>query len=243
MGQRRAVQEEKSSSRAKTSAALTASGETREAAGKGDGQVAAADQLSQFVHDALARGHDTTRIQAALHGAGWTAPEIDTALTAWQAGGDLPPVPRPRPYVSAREAMLYALLMIALVLVCYHMLQLGFQVIDRAIPDLAETGAGDAWSMRFSIAAIIAFLPLFVLLDHRMARRIGGRDQQRRSHARRVFASITVFAAALVLLGDVVAVIYAFLSGDLTPRLATKSALVAVTGLLVVACYREDLDG
>ncbi|WP_207099609.1 DUF5671 domain-containing protein [Paracoccus shandongensis] len=205
--------------------------------------MAAAEQLSDFVRDALAAGHDGLRIRAALQGAGWTAPEIEGAMTAWQDGGGLPPVPRPRPYVSAREAMLYALLMIALVLVCFHVISLGFRVIDLAIPDLAEAGPPDTWSMRFSIAAILAFLPLFVILDHRMARRIGGGEQRRRSQARRVFASITVLAAALVLLGDAVSVIYAFLSGDLTPRLAAKCALVAVMGLLVAACYREDLDG
>lgn len=205
--------------------------------------MASADPLSDFVRDALSGGHDVARIRSALQQQGWTLPEIDNALTGWAGGVDMPPVPRPRPYVSAREAMMYALLMIALVLVCFHVLRLGFLVIDGAIPDLADPGSPGPWSMRFSIAAIVAFLPLFVLLDHRMARRIGERDQQRRSQARRVFASITVLAAALVLLGDVVSLIHAFLSGDLTPRLAAKCALVAVMGLLVAACYREDLDG
>ncbi len=191
----------------------------------------------------MASGHDAARIRAALGKAGWTAPEIAQALSAWDPGGDLPPVPRPRPYVSAREAMLYALLMIALVLVCYHVVGLGFQVIDRTFPDMADVWPRDSGSMRFSIAAIIAFLPLFVLLDGRMARRDRGSDPRRRSQARRIFASITVLAAALVLLGDVVAAVHAFLSGDLTPRLAAKLALVALTGLLVAACYREDLDG
>ncbi|MFC3627867.1 DUF5671 domain-containing protein [Paracoccus angustae] len=205
--------------------------------------MAATEQLSQFVRDALAGGHEAPRIREALQGAGWTVPEIEGAMAAWQGGGDLPPVPRPRPYVSAREAMLHALLMIALVLLCFHVTRLGFQVIDAAIPDLTEAGPPDTGSMRFSIAAIIAFLPLFLALDHRMARQTGPSDRQRRSQARRVFASVTVLAAALVLLGDVVSVVYAFLSGALTPRLAAKCALVAVMGLLVGACYREDLDG
>ncbi|WP_328288391.1 DUF5671 domain-containing protein [Paracoccus lichenicola] len=195
------------------------------------------------MRDALAGGHDGPRIREALQGAGWTAPEIDGAMAAWQGGGDLPPVPRPRPYVSAREAMLYALLMIALVLLCFHVLRLGFQLIDGAIPDGADSALPDRWSMRFSIAAILAVLPLFVVLDHRMARRLGRGEQRRRSQARRVFASVTILAAALVLLGDAVSVVHAFLSGDLTPRLAAKCALVAVMGLLVAACYREDLDG
>ena len=69
------------------------------------------------------------------------------------------------------------------------------------------------------------------------------RFSDRRSKLFWIFASVTVFAAALVLLGDLVSVVYAFLSGDLTPRLAAKCALVAVMGLLVAGCYREDLDG
>lgn len=205
--------------------------------------VAAADQLSDFVRDALGRGHDAMRIRAALGQAGWTGAEIDAALAGWLAKDDLPPVPRPRPYVSARESVLYALLMIALVVVCYHVVGLGFQVIDRTFPDMEDRWPRDSGSMRFPIAAIIAFLPLFVLLDGRMARRDAGSDPRRRSQARRIFASITVLVAALVLLGDVVAAVHAFLSGDLTPRLGAKLALVALTGLLVAACYREDLDG
>lgn len=205
--------------------------------------MAAAQQLSDFVRDALARGHGEPRIRAALQDAGWSVADIDGAMGAWAVAGDMPPVPRPRPHVSAREAMLYALLMIALVLVCFHVLRLGFLVIDAAIRDVADDGPRNVWSMRFSMAAIIAFLPLFVLLDHRLARNEqAGRDRQRRSQARRVYASLTVLAAALVLLGDAVSVIYAFLSGDLTPRLAAKCALVAIMGLLVAACYREDLN-
>ena len=205
--------------------------------------MAGSEELSDFVHGAMARGQTEPRIRAALSHAGWSPPEIDDALSRWIAAEDLPPVPCPRPYVSAREGMLYALLMIALVLVCFHVSRLGFMVIDGILPDVAGRETPDPWAMRFSIASIVAFLPLFVWLDRRMTRQVLAAAQPRRSKARRIFASVTVLAAALVLLGDVVAAIYAFLSGDLTLRLGAKLALVAVTGLLVAACYREDLDG
>lgn len=205
--------------------------------------VASADQLSDFVRKALSAGHGPDRIREVLGQTGWSGAEIETALSGWQPGGDLPPVPRPRAYVSAREAMLYALLMIALAVVCYSVLNLGFDVIDTAMPDATDYSTPSPWSMRFAIAAIIAFLPIFALLDHRMATRLLERDLRRRSQARRVFASITVLLAALVVLGDVVAIIYALLSGDLTLRFGAKALLVGVVGLLVAACYREDLDG
>ncbi|MBK4215366.1 hypothetical protein JJJ17_05445 [Paracoccus caeni] len=205
--------------------------------------MGAADQLSDFVRKAMEGGHGEERIRSALTQTGWSPAEIDTALAGWQPVDDLPAVPRPRAYVSAREAMLYTLLMVALAVVCWHVLSLGFHVVDTAIPDLSERGYVDNWSMRFSIAAIIAFLPIFVLLDHRMAARLQGRELRRRSQVRRIFASITVLIAALVVLGDVVAIIYALLSGDLTLRFIVKAVLVGGVALLVAACYHEDLDG
>ena len=69
-----------------------------------------ADQLSEFVRDAMARGGSHDQIAQALGDAGWSAPEIAEALHGWQAVPGLPPVPRPRPYASATEALLYGLL-------------------------------------------------------------------------------------------------------------------------------------
>ncbi|MDO5648139.1 DUF5671 domain-containing protein [Paracoccus sp. (in: a-proteobacteria)] len=203
----------------------------------------AVEHLTHFTQRALADGHDPARIRAALLDAGWTGPEVDTALSGWRVSPDLPPVPVPRTYVSAREAAIYALLVVALAMVCFHVVSLGFAVIDAWVPDATETvWRGDS-SMRFSVAALVAFLPVFLWLDRRMARRAVEAESRRHSPARRSFASLTVFVAALVLLGDVVAAVYALLTGDLSARFLAKVLLVAVTGALIVALYREDLDG
>lgn len=200
-----------------------------------------AGDLSDFVRRALAAGQDRAAIAAALSDAGWSGREVEAALQGWHDVAGMPPVPRARPYVSAREALLHALLLVALGMVCWHTSSLGFAVIDSTVPD--PVGQAAYASMRFSIAALVVFLPVFLLLDRRLARRITQGDERLRSRARRGFASLTVMVAALVLLGDLAASVFALLSGDMTLRFLAKAVLVAVTGLLVLVYYKADLDG
>lgn len=201
------------------------------------------DHLARFVRESLLAGRGRDRIAAGLRGAGWSDREIEDALAAWQddpAGGL--PVPRPRPVVSARDAVVYGLLFASLVMVSWHVVQLGFGVIDRLLPAVGQWQA-PASGIRWSIAVLLAFLPVFMLLDRWIARETGRDPGRRRSQLRRWFASVALLIAALVLLGDLVAVLHAGLTGDLTARFAARAGLVALMGVLVLAYYRGDLDG
>ena len=123
----------------------------------------AAEALSEFVHAGLAGGADRPAIVQALKGAGWAEAEIDAALAQWADAPGLPPVPRPSAYVSAREALLYGLLFIALGVVSSHIVMLGFGIIEYLLPDPYETYPGDGGWLRWPIATLIAFLLAFVL--------------------------------------------------------------------------------
>ncbi|MDP5305812.1 DUF5671 domain-containing protein [Paracoccus spongiarum] len=198
--------------------------------------------LSQFIRAALAAGRERTAIAEALAEAGWSPREIQGGLAGWHDSAGMPPVPRARPYVSAREAMLHALLLVALSVVCWYTVNLGFGLIDVLLPD--ET-ASLPWHarMRSGVAILAAFLPALLVLDNRLARRFSDDQLRRRSRARRGFAAATVLISALVLLGDLAASIHALLSGDLTARFLAKALLVALTGVLVLIYYKADLDG
>ena len=77
--------------------------------------------LDIFIRDALNRGEKRERIAAALAAAGWTQKEIDNALDDY-ADNDLGlAVPKPRPYVSAREAFLYLVLFMLLGVVAWNL--------------------------------------------------------------------------------------------------------------------------
>lgn len=206
------------------------------------GEMKPSDPLARFVYDALNAGRSRQDISDVLDKAGWSEPEIRDALNAWATGEFTPPVPRPRPFVSAREAFLYGLMFIALGMVAWHLIALMFNLIDRWISDVTDTrNYYDRRSMRFSIASLIVFFPLFGWLNMQANRAIQANAGRRRSTVRKWFGYITLFLAAITLLGDLIWVIYALLNGDLTLRFFAKSAMVALVAGLVFAYFRADM--
>lgn len=199
--------------------------------------------LSQFVREGLVAGHPPGDLRAALERAGWSRAEIDAAMHGWSDAGLGVPVPHPRPSVTGRDAVLYGLMFVALLAVTWHLVQLLFALITIWFPDPAEVARprGATASMRWSIATLIVLLPLYVWLDRRAEKEASADPGIRRSVTRRKFASITLFLAALALLGDTIAVVYAALSGDLTVQFVAKASVVAVVAALVIAYFRRFL--
>lgn len=202
-----------------------------------------ADQLAQFVAEALKEGRSRAEISAALREAGWTGTEVAGALDAWAETGFTPPVPRPRPYVSAREAFLYALMFLALAMTAWNITTLGFELIELWLPDVSDKySLYSAESVRWSISVLVVFFPLFLVMNTRAQRAAHADPGKRRSAVRKWFGYITLFLAAITLLGDLIAVIYALLSGDLTARFIAKAALVALTAGLIFLYFRGEME-
>lgn len=201
-----------------------------------------ADQLATFVAEALKAGRSREEISAALTEAGWTGPEIRAALHAWADTGFVPPVPRPRPMVSAKEAFLYGLMFVALAVTAVHLTILGFELADRWIPDPADNyGYYSRSTVRWSVSALIVFFPLFLWLNSRIGKAVKHDEGKRRSAVRKWVTYLTLFFAAITLLSDLIVVIHAFLSGDLTARFFTKSAIVAVVAGLIFLYFRSEM--
>ena len=75
------------------------------------------EDLTTFVNEALTRGVPRSEIEGVLLKAGWSKTQVSDALAAFAEVTFAIPVPKPRPYTDAREAFLYGLLFVALVLV------------------------------------------------------------------------------------------------------------------------------
>lgn len=200
----------------------------------------ASERLSQFVADALSAGHDRPDIADALGKAGWTQPEIEKALDAWADTGFVPPVPRPKQAASAREAFLYGMLFAALGVTTVCAIRLGFELIDQFLPELGESTSHWSYrSMRWDIANLVVFFPVFLLLSNRIDRLARADPSHRRSAVRRWFGYIAAFLASITLLGDLVAVVYALLDGELTARFLAKAGLTALIAGLVLLYIRD----
>lgn len=206
-----------------------------------------ADQVAEFVRDALTAGRSREEIGRALRDADWAESEVAAALASYAEGDFVPPVPRPRPFVSAREAFLFGLMFVALAMSVWHLSTLSLNLIDRWLPEPGDRlEIYTLRQMRWSIASLVVFFPLFFFLNGRAARELRRDPGKRRSTVRKWFGYVTLFLAAIGLLGDLIFVIYAFLNGDLTLRFALKALVVAVIGGIVFLYFsgeiREDAD-
>ncbi|MEN9558154.1 MAG: hypothetical protein RL141_523, partial [Candidatus Parcubacteria bacterium] len=92
--------------------------------------------LQLFVKEALSKGVSREKIKDALKNAGWQADEIHQAVEAYTDHAvDGVPVPRRKPYLSARDAFLHLLLFLTLYWSSFSFGQMLYQFINRAFPD------------------------------------------------------------------------------------------------------------
>jgi hypothetical protein len=209
--------------------------------------MAAPDQLSDFVRDALGRGVPRPQIEEALRKAGWTADQIRGAVTTF-AEVDFPiPVPRAQPYLSAREAFMYLVLFGTLYSSAYSLGSLAFDFINIAFPDPAarqsfvESEQRVRESIRWSVSMLIVAFPVFMYTSWLTGRAIGLDPTKRASKVRRWLTYWTLFIAACALIGDVTTLVYNLLGGELTVRFVLKVIVVALIAGTAFTYYLRDL--
>jgi hypothetical protein len=206
--------------------------------------AAATQDLELFVRDALGKGQSKPSILAALTAAGWPAEQSASALDAYADVVFPVPVPRPRPYLSAREAFLYLVLFATLYVTAYHLGSLLFDLINRAFPDPADP----AWqamhlgsSMRWSVASVIIAFPVFLFVARHLGKELARSPIKRLSAVRRWLTYLTLFLAAGIVIGDLITLVYNVLGGELTTRFGLKVIVVAAIAGTIFAYYLFDL--
>jgi len=207
--------------------------------------MAAGDELVDFVRDALGRGASRGQIEEALRKGGWTADQIRGALAAF-VDLDFPvPVPRARPYLSAREAFMYLVLFGTLYTSAYYLGSLIFDIINLTFPDPAQEAEQyvtyTQQSMRWSISSLIVAFPVFLYLSWLTEREVRRDPVKRASKVRRWLTYLTLFASACALIGDVTTLVYNALGGELTIRFLLKIVTVALIAGTAFIYYLRDL--
>lgn len=207
--------------------------------------MAVSDELVDFVRDALGRGVPRVQIEEVLRKGGWTADQIRGALAAF-VDVDFPvPVPRARPYLSAREAFMYLVLFGTLYTSAYYLGSLIFDIINLTFPDPSQSSelypTYIRQGMRWSISSLIVAFPVFLYLSWLTERDVGRDPMKRASKVRRWLTYLTLFASACALIGDVTTLVYNALGGELTIRFVLKIVTVALIAGTAFVYYLRDL--
>ena len=206
--------------------------------------ASATQDLDLFVREALARGETKEAIDNVLTAAGWPVEQICSALSVYADVAFPVPVPKPRPYLSAREAFLYLTLFTTLYLSASHLGSLLFRLIEQAWPDPADHEymlMQLESSMRWSTASVIIAFPVFLFLARYLGKELARSPAKRLSAVRRWLTYLTLFAAAVVLIVDMITLVNNVLGGDLTLRFLLKVAVAAVIAGTIFGYYLWDL--
>lgn len=199
--------------------------------------------LTEFVHNALANGRSRDQISAVLAEAGWPPVQVANALAQYHETDFQPPVPRPSRYISAREAFLYLVLFILLGISASYLGILLFEIIDKVFPDPAESAFAARSAdntIRMAIAALVVAFPLFLAASVHLSGQRRKNPAMQRSRLRKWLTYLTLVVAAGFLVGDLISVIYHFLSGEMTARFALKAGVIlAIAGVIFLYYVRD----
>ena len=194
--------------------------------------------LTEFVSDALKAGASREETRQALLDVGWSRDQVDAVLSQFAESSFRIPVPAAKPRRASRDTFVYLVLFGTLYLCVYHLGSLIFDYLDLLLPagsDLIESMPGtvseagnerNKSSIRFSIASLIIAFPVFLYTTRYVIRLTEVDPVHRLSSARKWLTYLTLAIAAFILIGDLIAVLYSFLSGEVTGRFLLKTLTI-----------------
>ncbi len=206
--------------------------------------MAVSEPLSEFVQASLARGLPRADIEAALLKAGWEKEQVKAGLASFAEVEFPVPVPRPVPYLSAREAFLYLLLFSTLYLFVWNVGNIGVQLVNLYVPDPADVaiyGYSPNDSIRWSLAAVIVSFPIFIYLASLTGRELRADPTKRASKVRRWLTYLTLFVTSIIIIGELVYHTHKLLAGELSLRVILKGAIVLGIAAALFIYYLRDL--
>lgn len=203
--------------------------------------MASRDTLDEFVGAALAQGRGRDEICDALRQAGWADPEIADALQAWADLPFLPPVPRPRMTVSARDFFVYALITISLAVAAFNLVDLAHRLIDILTRDPGDTFVPG--TPTWELAAVLVFGGVYSWLSQTETAQRRADPARQRSAIRKWTVAVILLATVLTLMSTLVWGVYLVIdTGGADPALL-KVAVTAAVAAGIWWAYRGAAEG
>jgi hypothetical protein len=144
-----------------------------------------------------------------------------------------------------RDVFLYLLAIIGLGMVSVNFGTILFQLINIYVPDIVSDrhlrpefyyGA-----IRWSISALVIVFPVFIWVTRFLKKDIMRFPEKRELKIRKWLLYLTLFVAGVVVIGDLVALVYSFLQGELTLRFLLKILTVFVIAGSIFYYYLNEL--
>jgi hypothetical protein len=145
---------------------------------------------------------------------------------------------------SPKHVFLNLFSIIALYISAGALVALVFQFINLAFPDALNPyeAQGAYGIMRWAIASLVIVFPACMFAMRALQRSYAANPAIAEMRSRKWLTYFTLFAAGVLMAGDLVTLVYTLLSGDITMRFVLKALAVLMVAGAVFGYYRADLQ-
>src|SRR3989338_6061350 len=151
------------------------------------------------------------------------------------------------PKTGPKDVFLHLLSIIALYVAAGSFIALVFQYINVLFPDPLTSGynyLASAYSgIRWSISVLIVVFPVYLWSIWFLNKNYALSPEKRELKSRKWLIYFTLFAAALIIIGDLITLIFNFLQGELSLRFFLKIIAVGVVAAVIFWYYLSELRG
>ena len=202
------------------------------------------DALDAYVGERLRAGAGHAQIEGELALLGWTPEQARQALRDALIARGAPPAPAraadATPQSSSALGVGMSLFGFALLgIVAYALIHLGFALADLIFPDVlgkVDTRALSS-TIRRAMASLLVALPTYALVMRWWFRHYRVGATSREPAVTRWMTYEVLLLASLAMIGDLIAIVYSLLQGELTASFVAKASWLLLLATLVIALY------
>lgn len=141
-----------------------------------------------------------------------------------------------------RDVFLHFFAIITLYWSAVSFITLLFQFVNYFLPDLLMAGRDYYLGpLRFAIASLIIVFPVFIFISWFLNRIYTREPQLREMKLRKWLIYFTLFITALIIIGDLVRIIFAYLEGGITLQFILKALSVLFVACIIFGYYLNNI--
>lgn len=145
---------------------------------------------------------------------------------------------------SSLQFFFYLLTFFSLAFVSFGFAAIVFQFINKFFPDvliMQMQGSYDQGAIKFGIASLIVAAPLYFLMMRNIILNLRSGKIAKESAVRKWLTYIVLFITAVIVIGDLIAVIFNFLSGDIAIRFILQMLTIFLIAGSIFGYYFWDI--
>ena len=203
--------------------------------------------IASYVEGRIRAGLSKAEIREELLAVGWTEEEADAAYRDGLVALGIPlPSEGSRPSLvkkaSAVDVVINFFSFIVLCIVAFALGALYFQVINKHFPDPLSAMAGRGeWaasrSIHYAIASLVIAFPLYYASMRIWFRKFREDEGRTESLLTRWLTYLVLLAASVTIVGDLIAVLFNLLQGEISARFLLKALTILIIAGIIFGFY------